>query len=155
MPGAVTRTRISGLSIVLAVAIGGGIAWLWSGRASAPHSDLQSAAAQKKASVELPGTQPDRHSGESPNVEPAVASVAQPSADAATGLHDDSTYDRMLAFAQSNPYSASTARDIIEKHERFLFTPIAGAGRGTAATQQRGPGRPVTRGLARRPAVEA
>ena len=115
----------TGTSIVLAVAIGAGATWLWTSRGVEPaarHTSYhQSVALVKPSPPEVPSSsrsQPDRHSGESsglPNVAPSV--------DAIPGVRDDSTYDRMLAFAQSDPRSASTARDIIEKRERFVFSP--------------------------------
>jgi hypothetical protein len=111
------RTTRTGLSIVLAVAIGAAITWFWMSRSVVPvvrpTSQPQSVVPHEPAPPEVP---------DNPR-SPAVASVTSPIANAIAPARDDSTYDRMLAFAQSEPLSESTARDLIEKRERFLFTP--------------------------------
>ena len=115
------RTMNTRLSIVLALAIGAGATWLW--------TSTENVAPKRPAPPELPDSsrsQPDKHSGQSgalPKDAPPVASVAPPSLDSIAGVRDDSTYDRMLAVAQSDPGSASTARDIFEERERFVLTP--------------------------------
>lgn len=119
------RATHTGLSIVLAVAIGASFTWLWTSRGAEPAAsgthERISFAPQAPAFPEVPGSprsEPDRLTVALP-----VASMTPPSVVATASAADDSTYDRMLAFAQADPGSASTVRDLIEKRERFLFTP--------------------------------
>jgi hypothetical protein len=119
------RTWNTGLSVVLAVMIGAAATWLWMSR----PLHLAAHTSQRQGRPELPQvpritrTEPDRRaadSGSRPQVTPA--SLTAP-AGRATVVYDDSTYESMLTFAQSDANSGHTARDIVAERDRFALTP--------------------------------
>ncbi len=120
------RTVSTGLAVVLPVVIGASVTWLWMSR---PVQVAAPRTSELRSRPELPQvprnsrTGPDRRSGESGGRRPqaAPASVTQ-DAGTATVTYDDSTYESMLTFAQSDPGSANTVRDLIAERTRFALT---------------------------------
>jgi hypothetical protein len=123
----------TGLSIVLAVAIGLAVTWLWTSRGGEPATsrtpELQSGAPQAPVPPATQGNsrpQPAMHSGESSGLAqsaPAAPSVAPPPVEGIAAARDDSTYFKMLALMHSRPDTAKVAQVFSKMHDSFVLTP--------------------------------
>src|SRR5262245_28329602 len=104
------------MSIIAAVVIGALAAWLWTVREQAPTgppSHAESVVPEKSAAPEHAAVQAVRSEAAQ-----SVASMSPRSTHAsASGGDDDSTYDKMLSYAQVDPLSARTARDMVDKRQ--------------------------------------
>jgi hypothetical protein len=117
------RTANSNLSIVLVVAVGAATTWLWINRGSQPPPhpapvtpvNSNTPAQPTVARTPVPGT-----SEKAENDEPTAAVTAV--TPVIPVPHTDSTYQSMLAAAQTRPDNTRTEHDLIQERERFLAT---------------------------------
>ena len=125
---------MKGSAIVLAVIIGAVATWLWQNReAQSTANPTSQPAVVVPAEQSLPPmaeNPPPQPAPEQPLTEPSAqpsqpAIVTPPPVRAAARFGDDSTYEKMLAYAQlrASPGSEDTARDITQWRQSFLATP--------------------------------
>lgn len=112
----------AGLAILLALAIGATVTWLWIGMGAVPalrgNPDLQNASPE----ASVPNA-PAEKSSVPLGKAPAAAPTSSPSVQAVAGARDDATYFRVLAAMQAIPQAAAQLRPLMAWHESFVLTP--------------------------------
>ncbi|HEY4213973.1 MAG TPA: hypothetical protein VGM84_21040 [Steroidobacteraceae bacterium] len=119
------RTANVNLSVVLMMAIGAAVTWLWLNRGRAP---VTPGVPRPQSVTSMTRPQPvidqaaARRMPESAPTQGAPAVVGRTAPAEAPVPHADSTYQSMLVAAQTNPENPRTEHDLLQEREGFLAT---------------------------------